>query len=54
MREIHSSSLSTVIVPPKSLQGVDLRELKRLMEQLNGQLTVMDDEVPEILDFFAQ
>ena len=26
-------------------QGVDLRELKRLMEQLNGQLPVLDEEV---------
>lgn len=42
MRQIDSSSL----------QGVDLRELKRLMEQLNGQLTVMDDEVPKLLDQF--
>ena len=26
-------------------QGVDLRELKRLMEQLNEQIPVMDEEV---------
>ena len=31
------------------VQGVDLRELKRLMEQLNGQLTVMDDEVDSVV-----
>eukprot|EP00913_Durusdinium_trenchii_P005412 g5044.t1 len=30
-------------------QGVDLRELKRLMEQLNGQLPVLDEEVDAVV-----
>ena len=28
---------------------MDLRELKRLMEQLNGQIPVMDDEVDSVV-----